>query len=106
MAARQLQYFGLDVTIIEARVGGSALCVCVCTLCHNSALNVAWPPLQDRIGGRIHTFKSGPYVADLGAMVITGLGEYLPAFHCMRTITISDILQEATPWQCSRNSLG
>lgn len=24
MAARQLQYFGLDVTIIEARVGGSA----------------------------------------------------------------------------------
>ena len=31
--------------------------------------------LQDRIGGRVHTFKSGPYVADLGAMVITGLGE-------------------------------
>ena len=30
--------------------------------------------LQDRIGGRIHTFKSGQYVADLGAMVITGLG--------------------------------
>lgn len=30
--------------------------------------------MQDRIGGRIHTFKSGPYVADLGAMVITGLG--------------------------------
>ena len=29
---------------------------------------------QDRIGGRIHTFKSGSYVADLGAMVITGLG--------------------------------
>lgn len=33
------------------------------------------PPSQDRIGGRIHTFKSGPYVADLGAMVITGLGQ-------------------------------
>ena len=30
--------------------------------------------VQDRMGGRIHTFKSGPYVADLGAMVITGLG--------------------------------
>ena len=29
---------------------------------------------QDRIGGRIHTFRSGDYVADLGAMVITGLG--------------------------------
>jgi lysine-specific histone demethylase 1 len=47
MAARQLTYFGLDVSILEAR---------------------------DRIGGRIHTFKSGQYVADLGAMVITGLG--------------------------------
>lgn len=33
------------------------------------------PSTQDRIGGRIHTFKSGPYVADLGAMVITGLGQ-------------------------------
>ena len=31
-------------------------------------------PPQDRIGGRVHTFKSGPYVGDLGAMVITGLG--------------------------------
>lgn len=30
--------------------------------------------IQDRIGGRIHTFRTGPYVADLGAMVITGLG--------------------------------
>lgn len=29
---------------------------------------------QDRIGGRVHTFRSGEYVADLGAMVITGLG--------------------------------
>ena len=33
------------------------------------------PSTQDRIGGRIHTFKSGPFVADLGAMVITGLGQ-------------------------------
>lgn len=47
MAARQLQYFGLDVTILEAR---------------------------DRIGGRIHTFRRGAYSADLGAMVVTGLG--------------------------------
>lgn len=30
--------------------------------------------IQDRIGGRVHTFRSGPYIADLGAMVITGLG--------------------------------
>ena len=30
--------------------------------------------IQDRIGGRVHTFRSGQYIADLGAMVITGLG--------------------------------
>ena len=26
------------------------------------------------MGGRIATFRKGPYVADLGAMVVTGLG--------------------------------
>lgn len=30
--------------------------------------------LQERVGGRIATFRKGPYVADLGAMVVTGLG--------------------------------
>lgn len=30
--------------------------------------------LQDRVGGRIATFRKGNYVADLGAMVVTGLG--------------------------------
>ncbi len=29
---------------------------------------------QERIGGRIATFRKGPYLADLGAMVVTGLG--------------------------------
>lgn len=29
---------------------------------------------QDRVGGRIATFRKGNYVADLGAMVVTGLG--------------------------------
>ena len=29
---------------------------------------------KDRIGGRIATFRKGQYVADLGAMVVTGLG--------------------------------
>lgn len=29
---------------------------------------------QDRVGGRIATFRKGPYIADLGAMVVTGLG--------------------------------
>lgn len=30
--------------------------------------------IQDRVGGRIATFRKGPYIADLGAMVVTGLG--------------------------------
>ncbi|PSN47346.1 Lysine-specific histone demethylase 1A [Blattella germanica] len=46
-AAQQMQQFGLEVVVLEAR---------------------------DRVGGRIDTFRRGPYVADLGAMVVTGLG--------------------------------
>ena len=45
--ARQLSFLGFDVTVLEAR---------------------------DRVGGRIETFQKGSYVADLGAMIITGLG--------------------------------
>ena len=46
-AASQLKRFGMDVTILEAR---------------------------DRVGGRISTFRKGNFVADLGAMIVTGLG--------------------------------
>lgn len=46
-AAQQLQQFGMEVLVLEAR---------------------------DRVGGRIATFRKGNYVADLGAMVVTGLG--------------------------------
>lgn len=46
-AARQLKSLGAEVIIIEAR---------------------------DRVGGRVATFRKGPYIADLGAMVVTGLG--------------------------------
>lgn len=46
-AAQQLQQFGMEVVVLEAR---------------------------DRVGGRIATFRKGNYVADLGAMVVTGLG--------------------------------
>lgn len=46
-AARQLASFGMEVVVLEAR---------------------------DRVGGRIATFRKGQFVADLGAMVVTGLG--------------------------------
>jgi len=46
-AAQQLKSFGLEVVVLEAR---------------------------DRVGGRIATFRKGSYIADLGAMVVTGLG--------------------------------
>jgi len=46
-AAQQLRNFGCEVIVIEAR---------------------------DRVGGRIATFRKNSYVADLGAMVVTGLG--------------------------------
>ena len=32
------------------------------------------------MGGRIATFRKGNYVADLGAMVVTGLGELMVLF--------------------------
>ncbi|KER32266.1 hypothetical protein T265_01693 [Opisthorchis viverrini] len=46
MAARQLTYFGVKVTILESR---------------------------DRVGGRIWTFRRGDSYSELGAMVVTGL---------------------------------
>ncbi len=46
-AAQQLRSFGMEVVVVEAR---------------------------DRVGGRIATFRKGQYIADLGAMVVTGLG--------------------------------
>lgn len=46
-AAQQLQQFGMEVIVLESR---------------------------DRVGGRVATFRKGGYIADLGAMVVTGLG--------------------------------
>lgn len=68
MAARQLREFGFNVTVYEARV----------TLNLKQILNLKrvlfYLITKDRIGGRIATFRKGPYIADLGAMVVTGLG--------------------------------
>ncbi|XP_066922413.1 lysine-specific histone demethylase 1A-like isoform X2 [Clytia hemisphaerica] len=46
-ASRQLKSFGFEVVTLEAR---------------------------ERVGGRVATFRQGPFIADLGAMVVTGLG--------------------------------
>lgn len=46
-AARQLQFFGFEVFILESR---------------------------NRIGGRVCTYKQGEYIADVGSTVICGLG--------------------------------
>lgn len=46
VAAQQLQSFGFEVVVLEAR---------------------------DRVGGRIATFRKGSNIADLGAMVVTGI---------------------------------
>lgn len=46
IAAQKLMSFGFEVLIFEAR---------------------------DRVGGRIATFRKGNYVADIGAMVVTGI---------------------------------
>lgn len=47
-ASRQLKSFGFEVLTLEAR---------------------------ERVGGRVATFRQGQFIADLGAMVVTGLGE-------------------------------
>ncbi|KAG5673257.1 hypothetical protein PVAND_003320 [Polypedilum vanderplanki] len=46
IAAQKLQSFGFEVIVLEAR---------------------------DRVGGRVATFRKSNYIADLGAMVVTGI---------------------------------
>lgn len=36
--------------------------------------------VQELVGGRVVTFRKGQYIADLGAMVLTGLGKSLSTF--------------------------
>lgn len=54
-AARHLEHLGFDTVVLEGR---------------------------DRVGGRVSTFRWAEYRADLGAMVITGLGAGNP-LHCL-----------------------
>ena len=47
-------------------------------MCDISDIYFSCPCFQDRVGGRIATFRKGNYIADLGAMVVTGLGSVQP----------------------------
>jgi len=58
-ASRQLKSFGFDVMTMEAR---------------------------ERVGGRVATFRQGPFIADLGAMVVTGLGTVYHSFFYLHLI--------------------
>lgn len=78
-AAQQLQRFGMDVVILEAR---------------------------DRVGGRISTFRKTPWIADLGAMVITGLGGNPMAFLAKQiNMQLSRIKQKCPLFESSGESV-
>ena len=67
-AARQLEYFGFEVIILEPR---------------------------DKVGGRISTFKVENLVGDLGAMVVTGLGgNPIAVFDQQLNLDLSKIKQQ------------
>lgn len=74
-AAQQLQYFGMEVIVLEARVISLEMF-------SNGNIHMNYHRIkcyvrywfQDRVGGRIATFRKGNFIADLGAMVLTGLG--------------------------------
>ncbi|UYV73518.1 KDM1A [Cordylochernes scorpioides] len=90
-AAQQLQQFGMEVVVLEARVRLTPaftmlflipLCkdytnsMSSCSSnCFMISSGLSQRSCLDRVGGRVATFRKGNYVADLGAMVVTGLEE-------------------------------
>ena len=59
--------------------GSSRIRVNISAIVNDTVFVLLYSNLQDRVGGRIATFRKGNYVADLGAMVVTGLGMILLA---------------------------
>lgn len=72
-AARHLKHLGFDVVLLEGR---------------------------DRVGGRVSTFKWAKYRADLGAMVITGLGAGNPLHIICRQINMKLYPLRASRMSC------
>ncbi|KAI5639470.1 flavin containing amine oxidoreductase domain-containing protein [Phthorimaea operculella] len=78
-AARQLTSFGCEVVILEGR---------------------------DRVGGRVVTYRKGPYVADLGGMVVTGLGGNPVTTLCVQMgIELQKIKQKCPLYEANGNQV-
>ncbi|ETN81904.1 SWIRM domain protein, partial [Necator americanus] len=68
-AMKQLHFFGFEVVLLEARVSFTSYGLSFIMAEEHSVC------LQKRLGGRVHTYhqKDSSVVADLGAMVVTGI---------------------------------
>ncbi|CAF0964816.1 unnamed protein product [Rotaria sordida] len=79
IAARQLQYFGFETIILEGR---------------------------SRVGGRIATFRKNGFIADLGAMVVTGLGgNPVSVLQAQTNLDLVPVKHKCPMYECSQNVL-
>ncbi|UJR21936.1 hypothetical protein I4U23_025005 [Adineta vaga] len=77
IAARQLQYFGFDTIVLEGR---------------------------SRVGGRIATFRKNGFIADLGAMVVTGLGgNPVSVLQTQTNLDLVPVKHKCPMYECSQN---
>ncbi|CAF1003388.1 unnamed protein product [Adineta steineri] len=77
IAARQLQYFGFETIVLEGR---------------------------NRVGGRIATFRKNGYTADLGAMVVTGLGgNPVSVLQTQTNLDLVPVKHKCPMYECSQN---